>query len=122
MTTLTGHNARTITNYVESLLEYPRWVIERDVDFTHCQFHGTYNPTVHQCTSCQFGEACCWLSLAPHVAPQEKALPDLINALATAADYMQQTHAEDHKRGCHCEICQWLRKARQFMHSRRHST
>jgi len=34
MTTLTGRNARTLSGYVESLLDYPRWIIERDVDFS----------------------------------------------------------------------------------------
>jgi len=29
MTTLTGRNARTLSGYVESLLDYPRWIIER---------------------------------------------------------------------------------------------
>lgn len=122
MTTRTGHNARTITSYVESLLDYPRWIIERDVDFTHCQFHGTYTETVEQCTSCQFGEACRWLNVAPRLAPQDDALPDLINALTAAADYLQRTHAENHESGCHCETCDWQRKTRQFLHSRRHST
>ena len=119
--TLTGHNARTLTKYTESLLEYPRWIIERDVDFTHCQFHGLYTPTVQQCTSCQFGEACSWLNLAPRLVPQDDVLPDLINALTTAAEYMQQAPAADHKSGCHCKTCEWLRTTRQFLHSRHHS-
>ena len=34
MTTLTGRNTRTIVGYVITLLDYPRWVIEREVDFT----------------------------------------------------------------------------------------
>ena len=33
MATQTG-KIRTITGYISDLLEYPRWVIERDVDFT----------------------------------------------------------------------------------------
>jgi len=32
-----------------------------------------------------------------------------MNALATAADYLQVTYSKDHERGCRCENCLWLR-------------
>ena len=118
--TLTGRNARTLTGYVENLLEYPRWIIERDVDFTHCQFHGSFSATIETCTSCQFGDACCWLNLARSPEPQDDSLPDLLNALTEAAAYMQKFHADGHERACSCKACVWLRTARQFLHSQRH--
>ena len=125
MTTLTGRNARTLAGYVESLLEYPRWVIERDVDFTGCEFQGSFTSGAETCDSCQFGSACSWLSLSRTQAqqdglPPDDPLPDLLDALSIAADYLRQTHVENHPRGCSCKTCLWLRKAHQFLHSQRH--
>jgi hypothetical protein len=125
MTTPTSRNTRTLTGYVESLLEYPRWVIERDVDFTHCQFQGNFSSGAETCDSCQFGRACCWLSLNRDQTQQEglppdDPLPDLLDALSIAADYLRQTHVESHRRGCTCKTCVWLQQAHQFLHSQRH--
>ncbi len=115
--TLTGHSARTLSGYVESLLDYPRWVIERDVDFTECHYQGTYTASAERCTSCLFGEACRWLNLAHAPASIDEPLPELIAALKTAADYLQSNYSENHERGCTCETCLWLRQARRFLHS-----
>ncbi len=120
MTTLTGRNARTLSGYLDSLLDYPRWVIERDVDFTHCHYQGTYTASDPRCTTCQFGVACRWLNLSHSPAAADEPLPELLNALSTAADYLQVTYSEDHDRGCDCETCSWLRQARRFLHSQRH--
>jgi len=117
MTTLTGRNARTLTGYVESLLDYPRWVIERDVDFTHCEYQGTYTETAERCTTCLFGEACSWLNLARTPASRDDPLPELVLALMTAADYLDTTYSKSHERGCHCETCLWLRQVHRFLHS-----
>lgn len=118
MTTLTGRNARTLSGYVESLLDYPRWVIERDVDFSKCQYQGIYTASSDRCTTCQFGSACQWLNLAQLPTSPDQPLPELMNALTTAADYLQATYSEGHERGCHCETCSWLRQVRRFLHSR----
>ena len=117
MTTLTGRNARTLAGYVESLLDYPRWVIERDVDFSNCRYQGTYTASANRCTTCQFGSACQWLNLAQLPKSPDQPLPELMNALTTAADYLQATYSEGHERGCHCETCLWLRQVRRFLHS-----
>jgi hypothetical protein len=117
MTTLTGRNARTLSGYVESLLDYPRWIIERDVDFSNCHYQGTYTESAERCTSCQFGVACRWLNVAQLPKSPKQPLPELMNALATAADYLQVTYSEDHESGCHCENCLWLRQVRRFLHS-----
>ena len=61
MPTLTGQNTRTITGYVVTLLDYPRWIIEREVDFTSCHLSGGFYENDGQCSSCRFGEACHWL-------------------------------------------------------------
>lgn len=117
MTSYTGRNARTLTGYVEALLDYPRWIIERDVDFTDCRHQGTYTETSGVCTRCPFGDACSWLRLARLPATPDDPLPGLVNALSTAAVYMQSHYRENHERACGCETCLWLRQVRRFLHS-----
>ncbi len=123
MTMLSRRNARTLTGYVERLLDYPRWVIERDIDFTDCHFQGAYTASDKRCTTCLFGDACCWLKLSRAPASEDDdPLADLINALTTAASYLQATHSENHEKGCNCDTCLWLRQARRFLHSQHYST
>ncbi|MCJ7589840.1 MAG: hypothetical protein MUO51_00640 [Woeseiaceae bacterium] len=120
MMTQTGRDARTLTSYVDILLDYPRWIIERDVDFTDCRYQGRYTASAEVCTTCLFGDACCWLKLARTPASPDDPLPDLMNALRKAATYLQATYSENHERGCSCETCLWLRQARRFLHSQGH--
>jgi hypothetical protein len=115
-----SRNTRTISGYVESLLEYPRWVIERDVDFSNCQYQGTFTASAKQCESCQFGDACRWLNLAELPATPDSPLAELLNALTAAAHYLQVTYSVSHERCCNCETCSWLRKVRRFLHTQRH--
>lgn len=116
MNTLTGRRTRTITGYVFTLLEYPRVVIERDVDFTHCAHGGVHDPAAPDCTSCTFGDACQWLNRHRTTSLDEATLDELIDALATAADYLQRTTRHD--RHCDCETCRWLNEARGFLRHR----
>ena len=122
MVSLTGHNTRTLTGYVITLLEYPRWVIERDVDFTDCHLRGTYDADDTRCVSCHFGTACYWLNVN-RVTPSPNApLDELVQALRTAVDYLRaSTSAEPrHARDCECETCQWLHEAGGFLRIQRH--
>ncbi len=114
-----GRNSRTLSGYVESLLDYPRWVIERDVDFSNCSYHGTFTASAEQCTSCQFGEACRWLSLGQLSATPDAPLAELLGALTTAADYLQVRYGDNHEDRCNCETCLWLRKVRRFLRTQR---
>jgi hypothetical protein len=122
MTSVTGRNARTLTGYVETLLDYPRWIIERDVDFSHCRHQGAYTETSEVCTHCPFGDACSWLRLARAPATPDDPLPALVNALTRAADYMQGHYRANHERACSCETCLWLRQVRRFLHSQGYPT
>ena len=117
--THTGRNTRTLTGYVESLLDYPRWIIERDVDFTDCHYQGIYTASAERCVNCRFGEACCWLNLTRTPIPKNDPIPDLVTALRVAANYLQVTYSENHERDCVCETCLWLRQARRFLRSQR---
>ncbi len=118
MGTQTGQDSRTLVGHVIGLLEYPRLVIERDVDFTHCHLRGRFTETDQRCTACAFGKACRWLAF--EISPEADAapLPDLIAALSTAADYLQETHVDSHERHCDCDTCTWLRNTRSFLRAR----
>ncbi len=113
MTAQMSRHSRTLTAYVVRLLEYPRWVIERDVDFTDCGQQGVFDAAIADCIGCPFGAACRWLN--QHRTPSTENAPfgDLVAALDAAVLYLQAT--APHKRGCDCDTCDWLRDARRFL-------
>ncbi len=115
MTTLTGRGTRTITGYASKLLEHPRWVIERDVDFTQCHYDGHYDDDIAVCVQCSFGAACRWLNQSRSAATDVGTVDELVAALQTAVQYLQANPR--HSKGCQCHNCSWLREARQFLHS-----
>ena len=122
MPTLTGHNLRTISGYVVTLLEFPRWIIEREVDFTDCHLGGGIEARDTRCASCQFGRACRWLNGHSATPSASAPLPDLIDALQTAVDYIRSAGMDyrSHRRDCVCDTCEWLREARGFLRTHRH--
>ncbi len=121
MTTPTGRNARTITGYVVTLLEYPRWVIEREVDFTHCHLSGGFDVDDIQCSACHFGTACRWLQTQPTPPCTEVQLAELLGALEAAVQYLRSAarRDQDHYDGCQCDTCLWLAEAKGFLRTHR---
>lgn len=124
MTTLTGTSTRTITGYLVTLLEYPRWLIEREVDFTHCHLRGNYDGHDNVCVHCGFGRACEWLNRNRGEPSLETPLPDLVHALQTAVEYLRREYRESatHTPRCDCDTCHWLREATAFLRTHRHRT
>jgi hypothetical protein len=120
MNTLTGQRTRTITGYVYTLLEYPRILIERDVDFSACRHGGIPDPDAPECSTCKFGDACRWLNRHRAANLDEASLTELIDALTTAVDYLQKTTLHD--RRCDCETCKWLQEARALLRHRPDAT
>ena len=118
MTTLTPRCTRTITGYVSELLEYPRWYIERDIDFTRCKFHGRYEPAAGTCRSCEFGAGCLWLNRKRSPTVDKAALPELIKALEVAVHYLAE-HSR-HDLDCDCATCHWIHEARAMLRSQSH--
>lgn len=114
MTTQSGINSRTLTGYALTLLDYPRWHIERDVDFTHCRHAGVYDEAVTECVDCRFGEGCRWLNHDRKPMEQAATLDELLITLQSAIRYVQPKLA--HERHCGCRGCGWLREARHFLH------
>lgn len=124
MTTLTGANTRTIVGYVITLLDYPRWFIEREVDFTTCHLSGGFDANDAQCSSCRFGDACRWLNANSAAPSNDASLGDLLRALATATRFLHSSRTAEpqHVADCGCETCDWLRDAQAFLRRYRHKT
>jgi len=122
MPTLTGQNTRTLTGYIVTLLDYPRWIIEREVDFTNCHLSGGFDENDNQCASCYFGEACHWLNMNRVSPSPDPSLDELLQALNTAVDYLRsQSDGESpHPDYCECDTCSWLREAMGFLRTHRH--
>ena len=122
MITLTGASTRTITGYLVTLLEYPRWLIARDVDFTECHLHGDYDANDDICKRCEFGSACRWLSANREPPTADTPLDDLLHALRTATEYVRRERGsgESHGIDCDCDNCQWLQEAKNFLRAHRH--
>lgn len=116
MTTLTGQHTRTIAGYLMQLLEYPRWFIDREVDFTECRHFGRYDDELGECAECRFGEACQWLNQKRLPLTDVGGVDELIVALQTAVEFVQVR--TNHDKRCRCDSCRWLLEARQFLHSR----
>jgi len=113
----TTRNTRTLRAYVTDLLQFPRWIIEREVDFTGCPYNGHYNDYLPDCASCQFGRGCRWLD--KHRAPDidNAPLDELVEALGGAVEYLQATNVQ---RGTEFgDARAWLREARRFLQTQR---
>jgi hypothetical protein len=122
MTTLTGRNTRTIVGYVVTLLDYPRWVIAREVDFTECHLGGSFDASDRQCSSCHFGAACCWLHADQGAPAADAPLDDLLEALRTSVEFLRTSSSDldKHARNCECDTCKWLQEAQGFLRRQRH--
>jgi hypothetical protein len=124
MTTLTGTSTRTIAGYLLTLLEYPRWSIDRDVDFSDCHLLGRFEEADTRCADCEFGKACCWLNKNRIEPPLDTPLEDLVNGVETAVTYLRSLDHDptSHLRQCDCDDCLWLREATIFLRTHRHRT
>ncbi len=117
MATLTGSRTRTITGHLANLLEYPKWLIERDVDFTHCEFDGHYDGSVAQCADCPFSIGCKWLTTIRGMDTCDASLNELIDALRGAVSCICMRESVRNHSTCDCETCAWLGSARQLLRS-----
>ena len=111
----TSRKKRTLQAYVSKLLQYPRWIIEREVDFTGCRYDGHYNVFLPECVNCPFGRGCRWLDQqrAPEIS--DVPLEELVQVLDGAVEYLaspkQRPEIDDD------EMRAWMREARRFLHS-----
>ena len=117
MGTLTGSRTRTITGHIAHLLDYPKWLIERDVDFTHCHFDGQYDDSIASCRNCRFSAGCHWLVDIRDIDTSRADLDELTAALTGAVRYIAERSNEPHPGQCDCEQCDWLNSARRLLRS-----
>jgi hypothetical protein len=122
MTTVTGSQTRTILGQLTLTLEYPRRLIERDVDFSNCTNSAHYNEFLPLCINCRFGPGCMWLNSARSADTSDAPLPELIAALGSAVKYIGERKIAGHGHHCDCESCQWLMSARRLLRSLDHKT
>lgn len=118
--TQTSQNSRTLTSFAITLLDYPRWVIDREVDFTNCRHNGSFDAEINDCVSCRFADACRWLTENDPQTWPAMPFENLRNTLDAAIRYFEST--TDHEHRCHCDTCAWLRNARRFKKTRPCST
>ena len=117
MGTLTGSRNRTITGHIAHLLDYPKWLIGREVDFTHCDFDGHYDDAIVQCTECQFSAGCRWLDDIRDIDTCQASISELTAALNGAVCFVAGHNKEQHHERCDCEQCAWLNSARRLLRS-----
>ena len=116
MTTETTSNTRTLKAYAIELLKFPRWHIEREVDFTDCRHDAQYNALMAECVECQFGPACRWLDQHRTSLADDAPLDELTEAIESAAGYLQATAQK--RGGNNAEALAWIREARRFLRAR----
>lgn len=114
MSSETSKNQRTLAAYVTTLLEYPRWIIERDVDFTHCRLGSHYNEFLSECVDCEFGPGCRWLDRQRTPNIDNASLQQLVRALEGAVRYLQPPNQPSRIAGS--QGSDWIREARRFLH------
>ncbi len=117
MATETGRNTRTIQGFVAELLDYPRWLISREVDFSGCCAGGHYNEFLSVCVECRFGDGCRWLDRHRTVSTARASLGELIEALKGAVDYVEFADGCETRNSAEARV--WLRDARRFLNSQR---
>lgn len=119
MNTLTSGTTRTITGYMVTLLEYPRWMIAREIDFTACHLGGAFEAGDATCIDCAFGDACRWL--CRDEPTRDTPLAELIDALQTSVPFVRERRDPrlPHDGPCDCDTCAWLREAQGFLRTHR---
>ena len=120
MNTLTGASTRTITGYLVTLLEYPRWMLAREIDFTACHRGGAFAGDDDTCTDCDFGESCKWLCRDEPTL--ETPLEELVHAVQSSLPFVREYRDPrlPHDAMCDCDACAWLREAQGFLRKHRH--
>jgi len=99
------------------MLEFPRQIVRGNVPLETCGHAGNFSSSAPECQICETRLECEWLYHNDEsVALAEKPLDAVIEALGMAVLYVDAcvTRASHHPRTCHCEACDWLRRARRL--------
>ncbi len=111
-----GSDMRTLRTYVSDLLQFPRRIIEGEVDFTSCPYDGHYNPFLPECATCQFGRACHWLDQRRTQTINHAPLDELVQALKGAVTYLQAANRREKSDAA--QVRDWIEEAHRFLASR----
>ena len=114
MASETTSNKRTLKAYVTDLLDYPRWIIEHEVDFSGCRLGGHYNEFLSECVDCEFGPGCRWLDQQRTPKIDSATLEQLVRALESAVMYFQPPNRQSLINDSQGR--DWIREARRFLH------
>jgi hypothetical protein len=113
----TTANTRTLRAYAADLLQYARWIIEREVDFSNCRHRGQYQSSASECTECRFGAACLWLDQQRTPNLEEASIDELIEGIESASGYLQSTERDPEVNDP--ELHDWIHKAHRFLKAQR---
>lgn len=109
--------SRTLSAYAADLLQFPRWVIERQVDFTNCKHGARFSDTTSDCIECRFGPACYWLNCHRTPNTDNASLREMTGAIESACDYLSSL--ENQSSADKNDIDDWIREAHRFLGSQR---
>lgn len=96
------------------VLEYPRRYIDVQLKSNDCIHGGNFNSHDIRCLECDSRDECRWLNENDEcVALELKSAEKLIRSLEFTLEYIDCKIADwgHNISECHCETCQWMRKA-----------
>ena len=99
------------------MLEFPRQIIRGQIPLETCAHAGNFSSGDSGCLVCETRMECEWLYHSDESAAlTEKPLDAVVDALSLAVLYVDAcvTRAGHGVRACHCEACDWLRRARRL--------
>jgi hypothetical protein len=102
---------------VIDMLEFPRRIIRDQVPLEKCSHAGNFMSSDLECVVCETRTECEWLYHNDEsVSLTEKPLEAVVDALGSAVLYVDAcvTRAGHRMQICHCEACDWLRRARRL--------
>lgn len=100
-----------------AMLEFPRQIIRGHVPLETCEHAGNFSSNDLGCLVCETRLECEWLYYNDESAAlAEKPLAVVADALGSAVLYVDTcvTRAGHNARVCHCQACDWLRRARRL--------
>jgi hypothetical protein len=105
---------------VIAMLEFPRQIMRGHIPLEACEHAGNFSSRDTGCLVCETRPECEWLySNDESVALTEKPLDVIVDAFGSALLYVDAcvTRAGHDGRVCHCQACDWLRRARRLHES-----
>lgn len=107
-----------VKDRIIQLLGFPRTLVRESIDHENCTHAGNFAPGDPVCADCASRLECRWLYHNDEFsALGEKPEAKLVEALEFALDYVEAfAHRAGHRpsKRCPCEVCAWLKGAREL--------